>query len=64
MGTKPCWQASSAVARTQPLVETPVWISVSTPIEVSVEASDVPKKLEAYCLTTTISPSTGASPSP
>ena len=31
-------------ARTQPLVEQPVKISVSTPRPVSVEASEVPKK--------------------
>lgn len=61
MGTKPCWQASVAVARTHPDVETPVMRSVSTPAAVSVEASEVPKKALAYCFVTTSSVSRGVS---
>lgn len=61
MGMKPCWQASVAVARTQPEVETPVTRSVSTPCAVSVEASDVPKKALAYCFVTTSSVGSGVS---
>jgi hypothetical protein len=59
-GRKPELSASMAVARTQPDVETPVTTTVSTPAACSVEASEVPKKAEAYCLTTTGSPGPGA----
>ena len=50
------------MARTQPLVETPVWISVSTPSVVSVEASEVPKKALGYCFEMTSSSSAGTRP--
>jgi len=54
-GTKPCWQASTAVARTQPEVETPAIRSVSTPSACNVAASGVPKNALAYCLLITVS---------
>ena len=59
-GTNPCCSASTAVARTQPLVLTPVMMTVSTPSAFSVAARVVPKKALAYCLTITISCSPGA----
>ena len=40
----------------QPDVDTPAITTVSTPSVCSVEASDVPKNADAYCLTTTTSP--------
>ena len=43
------------MARTQPLVLTPVMTTVSTPSACSVAASVVPKKALAYCLTITSS---------
>ncbi len=49
-----------ASARTQPLVEKPTTYVVSMPRARSVEASEVPKNAEAYCLATTSSPGCGA----
>jgi len=46
IGMKPCEQASTQVARTQPLVLRPVRISVSILQAVRVEASDVPKNAQ------------------
>ena len=57
---EPCCSASTAVARTQPLVLTPVMRTVSTPSAFKVAARVVPKKALAYCLTTTSSSSVGA----
>jgi hypothetical protein len=50
MGRKPFWQASTALARTQPLVEVPTMISVSARAVTSREIRSVPKKHEAYFL--------------
>ena len=41
---------STAVARTQPLVEQPISTTVSTSIVFSVVPSEVPKKQLGYCL--------------
>ena len=60
-GRKPELSASIAVARTQPDVDTPATTTVSTPAVCSVEASEVPKNAEAYCLTTTARPAAGSS---
>ena len=43
-----------------PLVLTPTTTTVSTPLACRVEASEVPKKALAYCLTTTSSSPVGA----
>src|SRR5690606_15267134 len=59
---KPCDIASTHVARTQPLVETPVSSTLSMPSAVSVEASDVPKKALGYCFEMTSSSERGSSP--
>ena len=56
---KPCWQASNAVARTQPLVLTPLINRVSTLDATSVEARVVPKNALAYCFVMTVSPAAG-----
>jgi hypothetical protein len=40
IGMKPCEQQLTQVARAEPLVLGPVWINVSTPHAVSVEASE------------------------
>lgn len=55
IGTNPCWMASTAVARTHPLVDTPAITRVSTRDAVSAEASGLPKNALAYCLTITSS---------
>ena len=52
---KPAEHPSTAVARTQPLVVTPVTTIVSTPFAVSCAASGVPKKHDAYFLTSSVS---------
>ena len=50
-GTKPCWQASTAVARTQPEVETPATRTVSTrSARRAPRRGLVPKNALAYCL--------------
>src|SRR5579871_4159516 len=56
MGRNPFWQASTAEARTQPLVVQPVMISVSTVRTLSREIRSVPKKQEAYFFTSSESP--------
>lgn len=61
IGRKPCCMASTAVARTHPLVETPVIISVSMVRAVNLAASEVPKKALAYCFVIIVSPGCGAS---
>src|SRR5690606_37926782 len=63
MVRKPCDIASTQVARTQPLVETPPSNTLSMPSAVSVEASEVPKKALGYCLETISSSGRGANPS-
>ena len=50
IGMNPYCMASTADARTHPLVERPTMTTVSTPRAVNVEARDVPKKALAYCL--------------
>ena len=52
---KPWLQASTQLARTQPLVVSPVMTRVSMPQVVSVEASEVPKNALGYCFETTSS---------
>jgi hypothetical protein len=52
---KPWDMQSKQLARTQPLVESPVRMTVSILAAVSVEASDVPKNALGYCFVTTIS---------
>ena len=50
MGRKPFWHASTALARTQPLVDVPTMISVSALALTSRETRSVPKKQDAYCV--------------
>ena len=53
-------QASTAVARTQPLVEQPVMITVSCPIARSIVLNGVPKNADEWCLVITRSSGCGA----
>jgi hypothetical protein len=55
MGRKPFCTASTAVARTQPDVVQPVMIRVSARRFISREARSVPKKQDAYFLTSRLS---------
>ena len=55
MGRSPFCTASTAVARTQPLVVQPVMIKVSACRLTSLDTRSVPKKHEAYFLTSRIS---------
>ena len=56
---KPYCIASTALARTQPLVVSPQISTLSIPAAVNVAARLVPKKALAYCLVTTVSPAAG-----
>jgi hypothetical protein len=51
----PFWQASTAVARTHPLVVQPVMTSVSTRCATNRGTRSVPKKHEAYFLSSSVS---------
>jgi hypothetical protein len=55
IGRKPFCSASTALARTHPLVVQPVMMSVSTPRLISRETRSVPKKHDAYFLRSRLS---------
>lgn len=61
-GTNPCCMASSAVARTQPLVVRQAMKTVSMSWEVRHMDRGVPKKALGHCFATVNSPSVGPVP--